>query len=92
MQARCSKAKLRPCNGSTSAMAVTLAVIAKTLQRTAPAAAANAFAVPAAIRCRSHGPSAMKTMTSAATDSDHNRLAVGGVGRPFAIQPDDTTQ
>jgi hypothetical protein len=66
-------------------MAATLAVIAKTLQRTAPAAAANAIAVLATIRCRSHGPSAMKIMTSAATDSDHNWLAVGGVERPFAF-------
>jgi hypothetical protein len=77
MQA-CSRAKLSPCKGSISAIAVTSAVTAITDRRTTPAPAASAIARDGPIRSRSRGPITPNTTTSAATDSDHSTLAVGG--------------
>jgi hypothetical protein len=85
MEARCSKAKLTPCRGSIKAIAPTFAVIAITVQRTTPAAAASIIARVGPIQSRRRGPITTNTSTSAPTDSDHNKLAVGG-DTPASLQ------
>jgi hypothetical protein len=78
IQARCSRAKLSPCRGSIKAIAPTSVVIAITVQRTMPAAAASVIARIGRMQPRRRGPITTNTSTSAPTDSDHNKLAVGG--------------
>src|SRR5580704_6596554 len=86
MHARCSKAKLNPCKGSINDMATASAVTAITDQRNAAEDAASIMAHDGPIRSISRGPMTTKTTTSAATDSDHNTLAVGG-DIPASFQP-----
>src|SRR5580704_776119 len=76
MQARCNKANVRPCSGSTSAIAGSQAVTAVTLQRTTPALAASAAAPAGPSHLNSVGPTTTKTTTSARTPSDPNSPAV----------------
>src|ERR1700683_414488 len=78
MQARCKRANVRPCSGSTRAIAGSQAVTAVTLQRTTPALAANAAAPAGPSHLSSVGPTTTKTTTSARTPSDHNSTAVPG--------------
>jgi hypothetical protein len=65
-----------PCSGCTSATASTLALLAITPQRTAPAIAAAAIAPPGVNRATSVGPSTKNTSTSASTASDQSTLEV----------------
>jgi hypothetical protein len=71
MQARCNRANVRPCSGSTGTIAGGQAVTAVTLQRTIPALAASAAAPAGPSHFSSAGPATAKTTTSARTPSDH---------------------
>src|SRR5262249_11921360 len=73
------------CSGCTTASAITSVVCAITAQRNMPARVAIASA-PAGVSCvTSVGPMTKNTRTSAATDSDHSKLAVDGL-MPDALQ------
>ena len=78
MQARCSSANVRPCSGSTTAIAGSQAVTAVTLHRTIPALAARAAEPAGPSHRNSVGPTTTKTTTSARTPSDHNSPAAPG--------------